>query len=500
MASAAYNSNKITIVTQPQTQTADNATATFTVTATVSDGSSLAYQWEKQEANSSEWIAISGAANNILSLSNLTYAADNGDKYRVIVSAGTHSKTSDVATLTVLNETLWTWGANAALLSGGGMENHLVPEWADVWFIDASDTTVDTTVPLQVGSELWQAASAGGLFKGDNVNNGTYVIAIRKDETLWGWGGNTWGVLGDGTNINRYSPVQIGSAKWNSISTRGYHTIAIQSNSTLWGWGVNTFGELGDGTTTDRSSPVPIGPRDLPGDFPPIWRWKSVFAGDHHTIAIRADDTLWAWGLNSSGELGDGTTTNRLSLVQIGTSNRWETASVGYGHTLAIDLAGRLWAWGSNRNAQIGDGTTMNRLSPIQIGTSYWKKVSAGSDVSFAIAEDDTLWAWGDSYSLGFGYNADPLDPDWLGSYVARPKQLGSEKWKSISTSGGSGANWFTVAIRSDGTLWGWGDNVYNQIAIGNDDLNFIEFPTQIGSGKWISAEAGLCHSVGIRA
>jgi len=186
---------------------------------------------------------------------------------------------------------------------------------------------------------------------------------------LWAWGDGFWGQLGDGTNSwSNNTPTQIGNAtNWVYVSAGSRHTVAIRRDGTLWAWGHNSFGQLGDGTTADRNTPVQV------GEFT---NWVSVSAGTNHTMAIREGGTLWAWGQNGSGELGDGTGINRSSPGQIGNESNWASVfassgdpifSWGNGHTLAIRTDGTLWVWGSNDSGQLGDGTMTNRLYPFRI-------------------------------------------------------------------------------------------------------------------------------------
>src|SRR3989338_5085700 len=156
-----------------------------------------------------------------------------------------------------------------------------------------------------------------------------------------------------------YSPT---TTNWSSVSAGYYHTIAIKTDWTLWAWGFNNYGQLGDGTTTNRSSPTQIGSGT---------NWSSVSAGGYHTVAIKTDGTLWVWGNNGNGKLGDGTTTDRYSPVQIGSGTNWSSVSTGGHHTIAIKTDGTLWAWGYNVYGGLGDGTTTDRTTPTQIGVSW---------------------------------------------------------------------------------------------------------------------------------
>src|SRR3989344_1483851 len=123
------------------------------------------------------------------------------------------------------------------------------------------------------------------------------------------------------------------------ISARYKHTIAIKSDGTLWAWGYNLYGQLGDGTTSQRNSPVQIGTDN---------NWVSISAGGYHTIAIKSDGTLWAWGSNDYGQLGDGTMVDKTTPAQIGTDANWVSISAGDYHTIALKSDGTLWAWGRN--------------------------------------------------------------------------------------------------------------------------------------------------------
>ncbi len=189
---------------------------------------------------------------------------------------------------------------------------------------------------------------------------------------LWGWGNNYRGKLGDGTTVDKIVPTQIGSdPSWKQISPGYNHVVSIKTDGTLWVWGFNYYGQLGDGTTVEKHSPIQIGSDT---------NWKQVESGGvNHSIAIKTDGTLWAWGFNSHGQLGDGTLVDKLVPIQIGTNTNWKQVALGIANTVVVKTNGTLWDWGGNYFGQLGDGTLVDKLVPTQIGSSSnWVQVSTG--------------------------------------------------------------------------------------------------------------------------
>ena len=238
----------------------------------------------------------------------------------------------------------------------------------------------------------------------------------------------------------------------------------------VFAWGNNSTGQIGIGNTTYYSSPKQVGS---------LTTWLSMASGSYAAFAIKTDGTLWTWGRNVEGELGLGNTTNYSSPKQIGALTTWATASGGYLHSGAIKTDGTLWMWGANGSGALGLGNTTNYSSPKQVGAlTNWLKLSCGQYYTSAIKTDGTLWSWGSNAygNLGTGNL----------TYFSSPKQVGAlTNWANVF----SGPYW-TMAIKTDGTLWGWGSNTYG--CIGNGNTTSYSSPIQVGAlTNWSNVNAG---------
>ena len=276
---------------------------------------------------------------------------------------------------------------------------------------------------------------------------------------LYAWGDNSNGTYGNGTTLTRSSPIQIASTtQWSKIASTPQSVLAIKSsNNTLWTWGGNGQGQLGSGTTVIRSSPVQVGT---------LSNWKSITGGVYNVSSIKTDGTLWTWGYNSNGQLGSGTTVSRSSPVQVGTLTNWNLVASSYYNVIAIKTDGTLWMWGSNFYGNLGLGNTIDRSSPVQVGTlTNWKIVSGGAYATSAIKTDGTLWTWG-AYLLIQG----------TPTYYSSPVQVGTlSNWKYLASHRDGG-----FATKTDGTLWAWGHNNLGQL--GDGTTIDRSSPVQIGS------------------
>jgi alpha-tubulin suppressor-like RCC1 family protein len=317
-------------------------------------------------------------------------------------------------------------------------------------------------------------------------STGVYWVAIVKTslETTWSWGFNGNGRLGDNTITSRSSPVYVvGVSDWCAASAGGIHSLGLRSNGSLWSWGTNTSGQLGDGTAPAKSSPVSV-----VGGFTD---WCAASAGDSHSLGVRQGGSLWAWGSNNSGRLGDGTTTDRCSPVSVvGGFTDWCAASAGGAHSLGVRSNGTLWAWGFNCFGRLGDGTITNRISPVSVvgGFTDWCAASAGNSHSLGIRSNGTLWAWGiNSFGrLGDGTATSRLSPV---SVVG-----GFTDWCAASAGGDH-----SLGVRSNGSLWAWGLNSTGQLGDGTVTSRLSPVSVVGGFTDWCAASAGNAHSLGVR-
>ena len=280
---------------------------------------------------------------------------------------------------------------------------------------------------------------------------------------LWSWGQNSSGQLGLGNTTSYSSPKQVGAlTSWLTVSS-GYQTIATKTDGTLWVWGRNDFGQLGLGNTTYYSSPKQVGA---------LTTWLNISAGRRSsTYAVKTDGTLWAWGLNTSGQLGLGNTTNYSSPKQVGALTTWSTTASGYDVVGAIKTDGTLWMWGNNVAGQLGNGASGASVnSPNQVGAlTTWVSVSINWQSTIALQSNGTMWSWGQNVSygaLGLGNTTDYSSPKQIGALTTWSKAVASQ--------------YFGVAVKTDGTLWAWGANTYGQLGLGN--VTYYSSPKQVGA------------------
>jgi len=287
------------------------------------------------------------------------------------------------------------------------------------------------------------------------------TMAIMDDGSLWGWGWMVPRPLYASTydlRQLRYMPLHMMDNVY-AVSEGNRHTMLLRTDGTLWAWGQNIVGQLGDGTNRYRDYAIHVMDNVI-----------AVSAGWSHTLATTGDGSLWAWGHNNSGQVGDGTYTNRNNPVHI--MNDVTYISAGRNHSLAVSANGDLWAWGNNYNGQLGDGTTINSNTPVLIMNNV-ASASAGNRHSMALTRDGTVWVWGSNTTGQLG-NASTIN-----SY--KPVSI----MENVSIILASDYNSF--AITQDNALWAWGNNEYGQLGDGSkissytpihvmDDVSIVSF------------------------
>ncbi len=371
-------------------------------------------------------------------------------------SAGTHNRMAAGYAHSLLVDadgTLWAWGRNGSGELG----------------VALNDTT-DRTIPTRVGTTGNWVSVAGSWY---------HSFGIRSDGTLWAWGENDYGQLGIGYQSWRATvPVKVGSASnWVAVSAGHFHTLGLRSDGTLWAWGGNgAYGRLGLGLAVGDNATVPT--RVGTGTD-----WVAIAAGDDHSLAVRSDGTLWAWGYNGSGQLGLGTTSSKSTPTQVTGDIEWARVDAEYDYSMGIDSDGNLYSWGNNYRGLLGLGDSTNRKSPALVGGG-WTAVYPGRVHCLGVRSNGDLYAWGSGYdgALGLG-EGNTLEmtptlvmdspPDWVG--------------------GGAGDR-FSVALRSDDTVWGFGWNGNCQLGLGDPNERFV--PTLVTLGWPLSVSTTAASAI----
>lgn len=353
-----------------------------------------------------------------------------------------------------------------------------------IWIILAF---IPFSQPVLAADPVFAAVSAGR----------SHSLAIKTDGSLWYWGTSSLRRPSDGIIVpsspSNAVPVKI-MENVTAASAGGNHSLVVKEDGSLWAWGLNDCGQLGDGTTADRVDPVFI----MDGAV-------SVSTGYEHSLAIKTDGSLWAWGSNEYGQLGDGTGGERgdFSSVPVKVLDSVASVAAGFKHTLAVKTDGSLWAWGYNIYGQIGDGThtiyntvsnetegidiipeTHDKPSPVRIMDGV-VSVSAGYYQSLAVKTDGSLWAWG-----GLNYN-------YLGGETSTLTEQYTPVQIMDSVASVSAGGQFTTVIKSDGSLWAWGYGPRGQIGAG-DAVQSVYTPTRILGGV-ASVSSGDSHSLAIK-
>lgn len=317
----------------------------------------------------------------------------------------------------------------------------------------------------------WRDVSAGQNF----------TLAIKTDGTLWGWGQN-----GNQLGLGYFSatenlPIQIGTANdWMAVSAGANHALAVKTNGTLWSWGNGTFGQLGTGAFNVATWTVT--------QVGTATDWLDVSAGTQFSLALKNTGTIWSWGQNNVGQLGNGNFVDTNTPNQVGLASNWQSIDAGHQHSLAINALGDLYSWGDNTFGQLGSGNFTSVNVPTQIATgTVWIGVSAGFDHSMILDNNFLLYTFGDNSTgeLGDGTNTTSNTP------VNISFSTSGTVSNYIAISAGQG---HSLVIKNDNTLWSTGNNNQGQLGLGN--LTNTNTLNQVGTNNnWGIISAGFVHS-----
>ncbi|MBV9927665.1 MAG: S8 family serine peptidase [Acidobacteria bacterium] len=357
--------------------------------------------------------------------------------------------------------------------------------WQDAHPADNTATTSTQVVAAAPFNNV-KSVSAGGV----GSPYYSHTVAVKTDGTVWGWGGDIQGELGDGTGSTTTTvPVLVydfgGVA---AVSAGGTHTVALKADGTVWAWGDNQFGQLGYQEQFSGGSSRPRQVSGLSGVVA-----VSTFGG--HTLALKNDGTVWAWGTNTNGQVGTGTYTDVVwSATQVAGLSNVKAISAGPGYSLAVKTDGTVWGWGLGRqnSSQAGvlglPANSFSTATPVQVGgATNVAAVAAGMTHVVALKTDGTVWAWGDNTygQLGSGTNTSS----------ATPKQVpGLSNVASVAA-----GTEHSLALKADGSVWTWGHNTAGQL--GDGTTTDRKSPVQVAlGGAAVALDGGPQHSAAVLA
>ena len=338
--------------------------------------------------------------------------------------------------------------------------------------------------PTQIPGTNWNSVSVQGTTR-------FAAMAQKSDNTLWAWGYNDWGKLGQNNRTDYSSPIQIGTdTDWSGAFMNGQAAwYAVKTNGELWTCGSNSSAALGQNDKTQRSSPVQIS-----------GAWSTnidhLGAGTNSGFAIKTDGTLWSWGYNGYGGLGQNNLTEYSSPRQIpGTT--WNFVESNGNSTMAIKTDGTLWSWGNGIWGMLGlnQPSPTKISSPTQVGTdTTWKSGSIGDNGMLATKTNGTLWMWGVNQHGNLGLNEGYPTRNAASS----PVQIPGTTWETVRNKSETGGA-YTLALKTDGTLWAWGNNENGDLGLNSSTPDRRSSPTQI-AGTWSKVDAGSGHSFALQS
>ncbi|OHB99996.1 MAG: hypothetical protein A3G70_03465 [Planctomycetes bacterium RIFCSPLOWO2_12_FULL_39_13] len=309
--------------------------------------------------------------------------------------------------------TVWAWGGNAYGQLGNGTEKY-------------------SSTPLRV-------KDIKGVIK---ISAGReHNLALDSSGNTWTWGRNGYGQLGDGTTaINRNTPVLVKNQTGIvSISAGFNHSLALKQDGTVWAWGSNYYGHLGNGTFNNSNVPVQV--KNLDGVI-------AISAGTEYSLVLKSDGTVWAWGSNTDGQLGTENITNWSTNIPTLVENLNGVIAIisGHYHSLALKSDGTIWTWGYNKYGQLGDGTFSSSYVPVQVkNLNGMIAIACGSWHSLGLKSDGTVWAWGDNFDgqLSTTEQSIPIQVN----NISKVSAISSKSYNNL-------------AIDSNKAVWEWGSYI----------------------------------------
>lgn len=330
-----------------------------------------------------------------------------------------------------------------------------------------------------------QSVDAYGSISPQNVADAgkEHFVVLKDDGSVWSWGGNTFGQLGakslppNGSLTPTPIQTESGNRLLNikAIAAGGYHTVALDNDGKVWTWGSNSFKQLGHSDSDGRNE----NPDDVKG-LPEI---KAIAAGDYHTLAVDTDGNVWAWGRNKYGQIGMDENLNPTSITpeKVGIINDIVAVEAGSEHSIALRRDGTVWTWGNNEYGQLGNGetTNANNTPEIVLGLTGIMEIAAGNNHTLALKQDRTnIWAWGSNEygQLGDGGREMKL----------RPIQVENVRDVKMISAGDN----HTAVIKEDGSVWTWGRNTSGTASSRTTPIEVkgLTNATSIGSGGYLDS------------